>query len=70
VDFSDAKKAGFVSAFIDFWTERRDSWTEEELRYAAAALLKGCQQHFRSQVIQVSKIGAAVAPELRDHFKD
>ncbi|KAG2342537.1 hypothetical protein BDR05DRAFT_912948 [Suillus weaverae] len=45
---------------------------EEELRKnAATGLLKGCQQHFRSQVTRVSKItGAAVSPELRDHFKD
>ncbi|KAG0691978.1 hypothetical protein DFH29DRAFT_1074083 [Suillus ampliporus] len=70
VDFSDAEKAGFISAFADFWTERGDSRTEEELRGAAAALLKGCQQHFRSQVTRVSKISAAVPPELRDHFKD
>ncbi|KAF9236620.1 hypothetical protein BU15DRAFT_49826 [Melanogaster broomeanus] len=72
VDFSEAERGGFTAAFIDFWQNPScdDSRSEEDLRQGAAALLKGCQQHFRSQVTRVSKISAAVPPNQRDHFKD
>ncbi|KAH7919295.1 hypothetical protein BV22DRAFT_1051142 [Leucogyrophana mollusca] len=70
VDFSEAERSGYIQAFVDFWTKPDDLRSEGELHEAAAALLKGCQQHFRSQVTRVSKISGVVPPELKEHFQD
>ncbi|KAF8134056.1 hypothetical protein K438DRAFT_1997887 [Mycena galopus ATCC 62051] len=69
VDFSDAERLGFIEAFVQFWQRRKDDYrTEKELRQAASALLKGCQQHYRAQVNRVKKISAVVSPGLQDAF--
>ncbi|KAH7907135.1 hypothetical protein BJ138DRAFT_1215655, partial [Hygrophoropsis aurantiaca] len=70
VDFSEAERAGYIDAFVNFWTARGDQRTDNELRAAAAALLKGCQQHFRSQVTRVSKISGVIPPDQKEHFQD
>ncbi|KAJ6457808.1 hypothetical protein C8R47DRAFT_1203316 [Mycena vitilis] len=71
VDFSDPERLGFVDAFVLFWQRRKDDFrTEKELRKAASALLKGCQQHYRAQVNRVKKISAVVAPGLQDVFSN
>ncbi|KZP22592.1 hypothetical protein FIBSPDRAFT_663248, partial [Athelia psychrophila] len=67
VDFSEAQRAGFITAFVDFRTEHPlegESPTELELRNRAATLLKGCIQHFRSQITRVKRIGGVVPPAL------
>ncbi|KAJ7101594.1 hypothetical protein C8R43DRAFT_1167387 [Mycena crocata] len=68
VDFSDAERLGFVEAFVAFWRRRNDPRSDEELRKAGSALLKGCRQHSRAQVDRVKKISAVVHPSLRDVF--
>ncbi|KAJ7753231.1 hypothetical protein B0H16DRAFT_1835398 [Mycena metata] len=69
VDYSDAQRLGFVEAFVVFWRRRRDDTrTDEELRKAAGALLKGCQHHYRAQVTRIKKISAVVHPGLQDVF--
>ncbi|KAJ6514135.1 hypothetical protein DFH09DRAFT_1099690 [Mycena vulgaris] len=69
VDFSDAERQGFIQAFVGFWRRRKDDLrTDEELRQAAGALLKGCQQHYRAQVHRIKKISAVVHPGLQDAF--
>lgn len=40
-----------------------------ELREVAASLLKGCVQHFRSQITRVKRIGGVVSPSLQDTFQ-
>ncbi|KAH7907178.1 hypothetical protein BJ138DRAFT_1014934 [Hygrophoropsis aurantiaca] len=70
VDFSEAERAGYIEAFVDFWTKQGDLRSDDRLRQAAASLIKGCQQHFRSQVTRVSKISGAVPPHLKEHFQD
>ncbi|KAJ7369161.1 hypothetical protein DFH08DRAFT_676465, partial [Mycena albidolilacea] len=70
VDFSDAQRNGFVEAFVDFWVEfapRRRN--ENELKEAAAALLKGCRQHFSNQITRVAKISRIVGPERQSRFR-
>ncbi|KAG1789339.1 hypothetical protein EV424DRAFT_1274036, partial [Suillus variegatus] len=62
VDFSEAERVGFTQAFIMFWTNREDSRSQAELEDAAGALLKGCQQHYRSQVTCVKKISGVIDP--------
>ncbi|KAF9468215.1 hypothetical protein BDZ94DRAFT_1184677 [Collybia nuda] len=71
VDFSDAQRAGFILAFVEFWFNRSDNERdEEELESVAQALLKGCQQHFRNQVTRVKKISGVVHPSLSDAFEN
>ncbi|KAJ7898235.1 hypothetical protein B0H14DRAFT_2332254 [Mycena olivaceomarginata] len=69
MDFSAAQRAGFILAYIDFWRYRdlsgrgiAGSWSEE--------LLKGCAQHFRSQVTRVKKISGVVHPSQIDVFEN
>ncbi|KAF8833213.1 hypothetical protein BDN67DRAFT_986171, partial [Paxillus ammoniavirescens] len=47
-----------------------DQRSEDELRATAAKLLKGCCQHFESQVTRVLKISAIVHPSQKEHFCD
>ncbi|KAG1894497.1 uncharacterized protein F5891DRAFT_1062517 [Suillus fuscotomentosus] len=69
VDFSEAERVGFTQAFIMFWTNREDSRSQAELEDAAGALLKGCQQHYRSQVTRVKKINGVIDPAKADNFQ-
>ncbi|KAG2133699.1 hypothetical protein DEU56DRAFT_888775 [Suillus clintonianus] len=69
VDFSEAERVGFTQAFITFWTNREDSRSLAELEDAAGALLKGCQQHYRSQVTRVKKISGVIDPSKADNFQ-
>ncbi|KAJ6530563.1 hypothetical protein B0H19DRAFT_858987, partial [Mycena capillaripes] len=63
VDFSDAQRNGFIQAFVDFWLEFAPSGrNEDELKEAAAALLKGCRQHFDNQITRVARISRIVGP--------
>ncbi|KAG2137757.1 hypothetical protein BD769DRAFT_1638057 [Suillus cothurnatus] len=62
VDFSEAERVGFTQAFVTFWTNREDPRSQTELEDAAGALLKGCQQHYRSQVTRVKKISGVIDP--------
>jgi hypothetical protein len=43
--------------------------SEATLRQDAAALLKGCQQHFKSGVKRVSNISAVVPPARKSYFQ-
>ncbi|KAJ7436921.1 hypothetical protein FB451DRAFT_1061373, partial [Mycena latifolia] len=69
VDFSEAERLGFVQAFVAFWKRRKDNVrTDVELTKAGGSLLKGCQEHYRSQVTRIKKISAVVHPGLQDAF--
>ncbi|KAJ7719113.1 hypothetical protein B0H16DRAFT_1336930, partial [Mycena metata] len=69
VDFSLAERNGFILAFVDFWRRRvPDERTVNELLEAAPKLLKGCVQHFRSQIARVKKISGVVDPAQTDVF--
>ncbi|TFK34966.1 hypothetical protein BDQ12DRAFT_612483, partial [Crucibulum laeve] len=71
VDFSEAEHSGFILAFVDFWmTQDGNKCSEDELKNAAGALLKGCQQHFRSQITCVKKISGMIHPGLSDAFEN
>ncbi|KAF9030656.1 hypothetical protein BJ165DRAFT_1358700 [Panaeolus papilionaceus] len=69
MDFSQAEHAGFISAFITFWsTHPDDSRTRQELQIAAERLLKGCREHFRAQVSRVARIAGVVPPFEKESF--
>ncbi|KAJ7634042.1 hypothetical protein B0H17DRAFT_1217322 [Mycena rosella] len=70
VDFSDAQRNGFIQAFVDFWLEFAPHGRKEhELNQAAAALLKGCRQHFDNQITRVARISRIVGPERQSTFR-
>ncbi|KAJ3009429.1 hypothetical protein NUW54_g2783 [Trametes sanguinea] len=60
VDFSEAERAGFIRAFIDFWRREGSTRTTDDLRSSAERLLKGCQQHFRAGVTRLKRIGGVI----------
>ncbi|PPQ76027.1 hypothetical protein CVT24_006700 [Panaeolus cyanescens] len=69
MDFSQAEHAGFISAFVLFWTARsEDTRTRQELQIAAERLLKGCREHFRAQVSRVARITGVVPLSEKDGF--
>ena len=71
MDFSEAERAGFTSAFVEFWTLRSDNVrSPEELSAAAGKLLRGCQEHFRAAITRVSRINGAVPPDMKEAFTD
>ena len=70
MDFSEAERSGFISAFIKFWTLRADGRSHEELAAAAGRLLHGCEEHFRAGVTRVARINGAVPPDLKDAFTE
>lgn len=69
MDFSDAERLGFILAFTDFWTELGDGQSEEELKAAAKAVLKGCREHFRAVVTRLSKVSKIISSENSDAFR-
>lgn len=69
MDFSEAERLGFINAFIEFWSlTRGNQRTEDELRVVGQSLLKGCREHFRAGITRVSRISAAVSPEMAPSF--
>lgn len=70
MDFSEAERLGFISAFIEFWTLRSDGRCHEELSDAAEHMLRGCEEHFRAGVTRVARINGAVPPDLKDAFTE
>lgn len=69
MDFSEAERSGFIEAFTEFWQLRPgNSRSIAELKAAGQALLKGCREHFRTGVTQVSRISAAVDPSTAEYF--
>jgi hypothetical protein len=70
VDFSAAEAGGFVAAFVDFWTSYEPTKrTLDELEIAAQALLKGCEQHFRTGITRLKKVSGVIKPALADAFE-
>lgn len=71
MDFSEAERQGFIKAYIEFFTElATDTRSPDELREAAEALLKGCNQHFNEQVSRIRKTKALVPVGLEDSFME
>ncbi|KAJ6484866.1 hypothetical protein C8R45DRAFT_1147891, partial [Mycena sanguinolenta] len=71
VDFSTAERNGFILAFVDFWLDRAPGERSiDELLETAPKLLKGCEQHFRSQITRVKKISGVVDPSKTDIFEN
>ena len=69
MDFSQAERGGFIAGFIMFWDlhpENKCMW--QELQVAAERLLKGCREHFRSQITRVGWITAIVSHDKGDEF--
>ncbi|KAF8173335.1 hypothetical protein K438DRAFT_1551160, partial [Mycena galopus ATCC 62051] len=63
VDFSEAQRNGFILAYVDFWLQHAPGERDvPELLETAPKLLKGCRQHFRSQVARIKKISGVVDP--------
>ncbi|KAF5313015.1 hypothetical protein D9619_002316 [Psilocybe cf. subviscida] len=69
MDFSEAERLGFIQAFVDFWQDLNDGRFEEELKKAAMAILRGCREHFRANVIRVSKISKFIDIHKADSFR-
>ncbi|KAJ7315143.1 hypothetical protein DFH08DRAFT_1040237 [Mycena albidolilacea] len=70
-DFGAAQRKGFIFGFVDFWLKRApNERIAEELVDAAVKLLKGCAQHFRSQITRVKKISGVVDPSKTDIFEN
>ncbi|KAJ7321627.1 hypothetical protein DFH08DRAFT_1033568 [Mycena albidolilacea] len=70
-DFSAAQRKGFIFGFVDFWLKRApNERIAEELVDAAVKLLKGCAQHFRSQITRIKKISGVVDPSKTDIFEN
>ncbi|KAI0737390.1 hypothetical protein C8Q80DRAFT_1125393 [Daedaleopsis nitida] len=53
----------------DFVNTEGTARSPDVLRTAAEHLLKGCQQHFRSGVTRLSRIGSVVEPEKERRFR-
>ncbi|KAF8171481.1 hypothetical protein BJ912DRAFT_1066144 [Pholiota molesta] len=70
MDFSEAERAGFILAYIEFWImQPDDKCTIEELQEEAESLLKGCQEHYRAGITRISRIGGVINPEDTEAFK-
>ncbi|TFK32445.1 hypothetical protein BDQ12DRAFT_773402 [Crucibulum laeve] len=70
MDFSEAERSGFVRGFITFWMQRAENIrTRQELQVKAERLLKGCREHYRAGVTRVSRMHAAVPPDMANEFK-
>ena len=69
VDFSDAERNGYVSAFIEFRQSEGSTRTPDDLRSAAEVLLKGCEQHFSSGVTRIARIGGVIPPGEEQDFR-
>jgi hypothetical protein len=61
VDFSEAERKGFITAFVDHYDERDDNTlSRTELTKIAKDILKGCRVHFQRGVVHTSNVSAAV----------
>jgi hypothetical protein len=61
VDFSEAERKGYVTAFVDHYDEREDNTlSRTALTKIAQDSLKGCRTHFGRGVVRISNISAAV----------
>ncbi|KAF7295711.1 hypothetical protein MIND_01111500 [Mycena indigotica] len=70
VDHCEAQSKGFKEAFMDLRTlHAADGRTPAQLLQAATSLLKGCKQHFATQVERLSKVSGVVAPDRKSEFK-
>lgn len=70
MDFSEAERLGFILGFTEFWMTRHDNTRSmKELHDAAGILLRGCREHYRAGVTQISKISAVIPPDMADTFK-
>ncbi|THU96716.1 hypothetical protein K435DRAFT_636238, partial [Dendrothele bispora CBS 962.96] len=70
VDHHPAQRKAYVSAFEDFWIQRDDNErSREELKAAAMALLRGCEQHFRESTTRIAHITSIIPPEAASRFK-
>lgn len=70
MDFSVAQSNGFIAAFIQFGQQSSDNTcSSEQLEQIANALLKGCEQHFRTGVTRLKKISGIVNPSLAGAFE-
>ncbi|KAF8160154.1 hypothetical protein BJ912DRAFT_936174 [Pholiota molesta] len=70
MDFSEAERAGFILAYIEFWImQPDDKRTVEELQEEAESLLKKCQEHYRAGITRISCIGGVINPEDTEAFK-
>jgi hypothetical protein len=69
MDFSEAERAGFIWAFVEFWMMRADNTRlREELWGAAEGLLRGCGEHFRAGITRISQISGVVPSGMADAF--
>ena len=70
MDFSEAERLAFILGFTEFWMTRHDNTRSmKELHDAAGILLRGCREHYRAGVTQISKISAVIPPDMADTFK-
>ncbi|KAF5338688.1 hypothetical protein D9758_017577 [Tetrapyrgos nigripes] len=71
VDFSDAQRLGFISAFTDYFIRQEDNTrTRTELENAAQSLIKGCRYHFEKSVTHVARLSNHVPPDSRAEFEE
>ncbi|THG94137.1 hypothetical protein EW026_g7276 [Hermanssonia centrifuga] len=69
LDFSEAERGGFISAYIAFWIEEGSRRSEDDLRSAAEKLLKGCRQHFGAGVTRIGRNSGIIPSEEAALFK-
>ena len=60
IDFSEAERNGYISAFVSFRQSEGSTRTPDDLRNTAEKLLKGCEQHFRAGVTRIARIGGVI----------
>lgn len=70
MDFSQAERAGFIKAFIHFWTTRpKNNRLPPELEQAGEKLLKGCLEHFRTGVNRLCRMSGVIPPDRVEEFR-
>lgn len=70
IDFSEAERNGFISAFVEFWsTAVGNQRTQAQLIEAAKTVIRGCQQHFRASVTRLKRNTAVVPPKRATRFQ-
>jgi len=68
MDFSDAQRKAFASAYSIVFASRFNS--KKEALDHAQTLLKGCREHFRASVQRVKRIGSVVHAYEKDDFEE